>query len=201
MGVGSRSSTGAHVGRAVRQRHLRRQRRGVEGVAHAGGVCVAVPACRPSPRHPRAPCAPARRAWWRRAPPGPTCAPSSALMLAQRHALGHAPARPPPRRRTRPPGSWPPFMPKRPSIASIMSLALTPSASRPIQRMKIVCGTLQPDLAGDHHAQHLGRADAEHVGAERAAGGRMRIAADAEHARPQVAVLRHAPRGRCPSQS
>ena len=34
-----------------------------------------------------------------------------------------------------------PFMPKRPSIDSIMSLAVTPSASRPLQRMKTVCGT------------------------------------------------------------
>jgi hypothetical protein len=49
----------------------------------------------------------------------------------------------------------------------------------------------QPDLARDHHAEHLGAADAEHVGAERAAGGRMRVAADAEHAGPDVAVLRH----------
>ena len=37
---------------------------------------------------------------------------------------------------------WPPFMPKRPIIDSIMSLAETPSARRPLQRMKIVGGTL-----------------------------------------------------------
>ncbi len=32
-------------------------------------------------------------------------------------------------------------MPWRASMASIMSFALTPSVRRPLQRMKIVCGT------------------------------------------------------------
>ncbi len=52
-------------------------------------------------------------------------------------------------------------------------------------------GHLDPDLAGDRHAQHLSAADAEHIGAESAAGRRMRIAAHAEHAGPDVPVLRH----------
>ena len=52
-------------------------------------------------------------------------------------------------------------------------------------------GHAQPDLAHHHHAQHLGAADTEHVGTESAAGRRVRIAADAQHARSDVAVLRH----------
>ncbi|MNL06184.1 hypothetical protein D3C87_1268150 [compost metagenome] len=47
----------------------------------------------------------------------------------------------------------------------------------------------QPDLAGGQHAGHLGGADAEHVGAERAAGGRVAVAADDEAARQHVAPL------------
>ena len=49
----------------------------------------------------------------------------------------------------------------------------------------------QPDLACDHHAQHLGAADAKHVGAKSATGRRMRVAADAKHAGPDMPALRH----------
>jgi hypothetical protein len=48
---------------------------------------------------------------------------------------------------------------------------------------------LQPDLAGHHHAEHLGRADAEHVGREGTPGGGMAVAADREHAGPEMAAL------------
>ena len=36
---------------------------------------------------------------------------------------------------------WPPFMPKRPIMCSIMSLAQTPLASAPRQTIWMVCGT------------------------------------------------------------
>ena len=36
---------------------------------------------------------------------------------------------------------WPPFMPKRPVMCSIMSLAQTPAAKRPCQTIWMVCGT------------------------------------------------------------
>ena len=49
----------------------------------------------------------------------------------------------------------------------------------------------QPDLAGDDNTKHLGRTDAKHVGAKSTAGGRMRITANAEHARPDMPGLRH----------
>ena len=48
----------------------------------------------------------------------------------------------------------------------------------------------EPDLAGREHARHLGRADAEHVGAERAAGRRVAVAADHEHAGLEMPALR-----------
>ena len=51
-------------------------------------------------------------------------------------------------------------------------------------------GTLSQISPVDQHAEHLGRADAEHVGAERAAGRRMAVAADHEHAGPEMAALR-----------
>ena len=47
----------------------------------------------------------------------------------------------------------------------------------------------QPDLAGDQGAGDVGGAHADHEGTEGAAAGRMRIAADAEHARLHVAVF------------
>ena len=50
-------------------------------------------------------------------------------------------------------------------------------------------GHLEPDLAGHEHAGHLGGADAEHEGAESAAGRRMAVAADDEHAGLQVAAF------------
>src|SRR5690606_17466714 len=49
---------------------------------------------------------------------------------------------------------------------------------------------LQPDLAGGEHAGHFGGADAEHVAAEGAAGRRMAVAADHQHAGPQMTALR-----------
>ena len=48
----------------------------------------------------------------------------------------------------------------------------------------------KPDFAGRQNTAHLGRTDAEHVGAERAAGWRMAVTANAEHAWRQVPALR-----------
>ena len=70
-----------------------------------------------------------------------------------------------------------------------MSLAQTPSASAPLHSMQDGLRHVQPDFAGGQHARHLGGADAEHVGAERAPGGRMAVAADDEQARAYVALL------------
>ena len=63
-------------------------------------------------------------------------------------------------------------------------------AELPRHSISIVSGTREPDLAGCEHARHLGRADAEHVGAERAAGRRMAVAADHEHAGLEMPALR-----------
>ena len=49
----------------------------------------------------------------------------------------------------------------------------------------------QPDVARHHHAEHLGAANAKHIGPKRATGRRMRIATHAKHAGLNVAVLRH----------
>ena len=47
----------------------------------------------------------------------------------------------------------------------------------------------EPDFARHQNAEHFRGADAEHVGAERAAGGRVAVAADREQARPEVPFL------------
>ena len=52
-------------------------------------------------------------------------------------------------------------------------------------------GHAHPQLAGDHHAQHLRAANAKHVGAKSTTCGRMRVATHAKHARTDMAFLRH----------
>jgi hypothetical protein len=54
----------------------------------------------------------------------------------------------------------------------------------------MVLGHLEPDLAGGQHAGHLRGADPEHVGAEGAAGRRMAVAPDNQHARLQMPAFR-----------
>ena len=61
--------------------------------------------------------------------------------------------------------------------------------ARPIHRNGL--RHAQPDATRHHHAQHLGAADAKHVGPKRAACGRMRVTPHAKHAGLNVPVLRH----------
>ena len=166
-------------------------------MALVGAAVVAVPVRDVDARRVDAVLRPAKCAWWRPVRSGRparrarrSCWPASCARPST--------ARAPHRRCTPPPGSARRSCRSGRASRSIMSLALTPAASAAVPLHRGSSAAREPDLPGDHHAQHLGGADAEHVGAERAAGGRMRIAADAEHAGADVAVLRARRRGRCP---
>src|SRR5258706_483951 len=50
-------------------------------------------------------------------------------------------------------------------------------------------GVARPELTGHHDAQHLGRADAEHVSGEGAAGGRVAVGAHSKQAGLEMAAL------------
>jgi len=102
------------------------------------------------------------------------------------------------------PGYWPPSMPKRPMRNSIMSFAETPGGrALPAELDGDRVRHFQPDLAGDQHADHFRRADAEHVGRRIAPPvGEMAVARRPRTwPRPEVPALGQHDCGRCPAAS
>ena len=84
----------------------------------------------------------------------------------------------------------PPSMPSWPQRNSITSLATTQGPNLPLQSISIVSGTLSQISPVASTPGHFGCTDAEHVGAEGAAGRRMAVAADHEHAGLEMPALR-----------
>ena len=88
--------------------------------------------------------------------------------------------------------TWPmpPPVPISPMIARMTSLAVTPAGSSPSTLIAHPLRTALGQRLGGEHVLDLARADAEGERAERAVGGRVRVAADDGHARQGAALLR-----------
>ena len=88
--------------------------------------------------------------------------------------------------------AWPcaPSAPIRAMIASAISLAPTPAVGLAVDRDAHALRLLLPQRLRHQHMRHLGGADAEGVGAERAVRGGVAVAADDREARQGQPLLR-----------